>query len=62
MFVDLEDVVALVAGIDRAGVDRLAVDHGGADDEADRNRELGDDERRAQAGPSRAFRPPSDWP
>ena len=51
---DLEDVIALVAGVDRPRVDRLAVDHGGADDEADRHRELGDDQRRAQ--PARAGR------
>ncbi len=45
---DLDQAVAAVAGIGGAGVDGLGVDHGGADDEADRDRELGDDERVAE--------------
>ena len=54
--VDLEDVIALVAGIDRPRVNRLPVDHRGADDEADRDRELEHDERGAQPPGARRFR------
>src|SRR5207342_434327 len=41
-FIDLDDVITFVPRVDRAGVDRLAVDDSGADDEPDRNRELQD--------------------
>ena len=50
---DLKEAVAAIAGIDRARVDGLRVDHGGADDQADRHRELGDDQdvpEQARAG------------
>ena len=34
----------MIAGIDRPRINGLRIDHGGADDEADRDRELGDDQ------------------
>src|SRR5207342_2517164 len=42
--VDLQDMIALVAGIGSAGVNGLGVDHRRADDEADRHSKLRDDE------------------
>jgi hypothetical protein len=41
---DLDQAVAAIAGIGGPGIDGLGVDDRGADDEADRDRELGDDE------------------
>ena len=61
-FIELQDVVTLVAGVDRAREDRLAVDHGGADDQADRHGELQHHQRRRGAGPTPEFRRRIDWP
>ena len=52
--VDLEDMVALETRVDGTGVHRLAVDHRGADDQADGHRELRD--HQGGPKPSRAGR------
>ena len=52
---DLEDMIALEARIDGAGEDGLRIDDGGADDEAGRDCELKQDERRAKPPRARRF-------
>ena len=59
---DLDEPVAPVARVGGAREVGLGVDHRGADDQPDRDRELGDDQDGCAAGRCRAARPTTCWP
>ncbi len=54
--VHLKDVISFVTRIDGSRVDRLGINHGRADDQANRDGELHNDQRRAKPAGARCFR------